>query len=209
MYSYETRKLNIQLVPKTAWYTNLRSVLLNWGSISAKVRSKGKCDICGKEFPVSQLDAHEVWEYDDKTHTQSLNNIICVCRDCHNAVHFGHAQVVGTDEEALEQYMAVNHLPLEEAEEDISEAFDVWRKRSEHEWHFNDDLFKKVKDITGTRPIEYSERPVNGRCYDKVPFEEKELAKKFGAKFDWENKLWYFRTDKERNRFREYLKENM
>ena len=83
MYTYETRKLSFQLVPAKSWYKNLHNFTPRWNEISEKIREKNICEICGKETRV--LDAHEVWIYDDVTHTQSLDKIIAVCKDCRDS----------------------------------------------------------------------------------------------------------------------------
>ena len=69
MYRYEQRKLNIQLIPQTSWYKNLRSILPNWKDVSEHIRNtQTVCQICGSN---DCLHAHEVWEYDDEKHEQS------------------------------------------------------------------------------------------------------------------------------------------
>ena len=72
-------KLDFQLVPDGCWYTNLRSALPKetWDRVRKKAyaRAGGRCMICGK---AGRLEAHEVWEYDDKKHIQKLADVIAV-----------------------------------------------------------------------------------------------------------------------------------
>ena len=67
-------KLDFELVPDSCWYSNLRSILSpeQWDVVrrEAYARAGGKCSICGGQSP--RLEAHEQWEYDEKTATQKL-----------------------------------------------------------------------------------------------------------------------------------------
>lgn len=196
-YKYEQRKLSFQLVPQTAWYTNLRSILPNWSEISNAVRQSDKCECCGKNFDPKELEAHEVWEYDDEKHTQSLKNIIAVCKNCHNTIHIGHASVVGKAAEGLKWYMKVNNISKAEAAEDIKEAFEVWEERSQYDWDLDEEELKtKVQNLLGIS-CDF-EAPIDGKYYANVSYEEKELAKELGAKWDFTRKLWYFNNKEAR-----------
>ena len=202
MYEYETRKLSFQLVPSTCWYTNLRSILPNWPEISYNVRLNHTCDICGSRL--GPFDAHEIWDYDDISHIQSLKNIICVCKDCHNVIHIGHAQIEGTAEQAYEWYIKVNNLTEDQADRDIKEAFYIWEKRSQYNWKlYKDDLIKKTEELTGIKCD--LEDPINNKYYANVSYKDKEIAKKYGARWDNNRKLWYFSSAEKRNK---YIKRN-
>lgn len=52
------------------------------------IRSKGKCEICGKgnEFLASWLVEHHVIEY-SKTQDNSMDNLVMICPDCHGFIH--------------------------------------------------------------------------------------------------------------------------
>lgn len=195
MYNYEKRKLNFQLVPSTSWYTNLRSILPNWSEISNKVRQLGKCEICGTEYDIKDLEAHEVWEYDDNTHKQSLGKIICVCKECHNTIHIGHAQVIHKEKEALAHYQKINGLDKNETLLDEAEAFAIWSERSEYQWTVDEKQLKaRVKSQLG---IECDfDSAIDGKFYAFVTYEDKDKAKELGAKWDAFRRMWYF-NDKE------------
>ena len=130
--------LKTELVPKTAWYSNLRSILTptNWKKLSKAVRerSQGSCPICGLETPIDKLDAHETWAYNDFTHEQLLDKVEGICWDCHRVKHIGKASVDGRFEEALEWHSIVNDISIEESDEIITQDFDVWKERSQHNW---------------------------------------------------------------------------
>ena len=198
MYNYETRKLNIQLVPSTSWYSNLRSILPNWSEISYLVRKPCKCDICGKIGELNDFDAHEVWKYEHNM--QSLDKIICVCKDCHACIHMGHTLIEGDSKKAKQHYMRVNNISLEECENDIEDAFDVWEVRSRLDWFINEP--KLIKQVEETYNISCDlSKPIDNKYYANIPYKLKEKAKSFGAKWDNNRKLWYFTSDMAREKW--------
>jgi hypothetical protein len=133
-------KLNIELVPETSWYQNLRNLTTqeNWDKIrKAAYASCGyKCGICSVE---SKLNCHELWEYDDKKHIQKLNGFIALCDMCHHVKHIGFAGILASRgqldiEKVVEHFMTVNNCDRITFEDHKKKAFDEWRKRSQHEW---------------------------------------------------------------------------
>ena len=201
MYDYEKRKLNIQLVPQKCWFHNLRSLIPNWQAVSKFIRSKGKCDICGKQ--TDDLDAHEVWKYDDKQCIQSLKDIICVCKDCHACIHMGFTQIQGEDafSKAITHYINVNNLTKSQFETDWKEAGAVWLMRSCMTWTADKkQLLGKVKELTGIS-CDFEE-PINGRYYEYVRYEDKDIAKQYKARWDNDEKMWYFMSIDDRNAWR-------
>lgn len=118
------KKLKIELVPESCWYFNLRSILSKnaWDFIKkdAKIRSGGKCAVCGRE--TGRLEAHEVWEYDTKTQTQKLIDVISVCHDCHSAIHIERTALKGDVNRAEDHYMKVNGCSYSQMKKDRSEA---------------------------------------------------------------------------------------
>lgn len=63
--------------------------------------------------------------------------MIALCPDCHLVKHFGFANTQGKGEQALKHFMKINGLKKKEAEKAISEAFDLWRKRSLIDWELD------------------------------------------------------------------------
>lgn len=65
-------KLKIELVPSTSWYDNLRKYTLkqDWDKIRKKAYANYgyRCGICGAE---GRLNCHEIWEYDEKTYSET------------------------------------------------------------------------------------------------------------------------------------------
>ena len=128
-------KLNFQLVPDGCWYTNLRSALPRevWDRLrrAAYRRAGGKCSICGAE---GRLEAHEVWNYDDEKHIQSLADIIAVCPACHEVIHIGRTSLLGREAEAQAHFMKVNGATQSEYHAALGEANRIHAERSRHEW---------------------------------------------------------------------------
>lgn len=131
-------KLSIELVPASAWYTNVRSNVpkAEWDRLRKAVylAANYRCEICngvGDRWPV---ECHEVWLYDDKAHTQTLERLIALCPACHEVKHIGRAGVMGRQAEALEHLAAVNEWTLSEARSYAAECFRVWEERSKHDW---------------------------------------------------------------------------
>ena len=185
-----------------AWYNNLRSFVPNWAEISTKIRSKCTCEICGYRGEISEFDAHEVWKYDDKDHVQSLSKIMCVCKPCHSTIHIGLSGLNGTLDQSLQHYQEVNGLTKEEVNLDYAEAGKVYHSRSMFEWTLDKEkLIKDVESLTGIS-CDLS-KPVNGRYYENVPFDLKDTAKSFGARWDSERKMWYFMSEEARTKWKE------
>ena len=131
-------KLNIQLVPQTCFYKNVRQILMpeQWKIICSQVYSTYyyQCAICdgvGEKHPV---EGHEVWDYDDKNCIQILREILALCPMCHLTVHFGFAQTQGRGTHALKHFMKINKLSKKKALIAIAAAFAVWQIRSAKKW---------------------------------------------------------------------------
>ena len=134
----DTKPLKIELVPSSSFYVSLRSVLRpqQWRKISTGVRKKanGICAVCKKRVGLKNLEAHEVWAYDEKTGVRSLEKIIPVCGDCHEAIHIGKAEIEGRLREAALHYMQVNHCSVETFRKDFDSSYRIWQKRSKMRW---------------------------------------------------------------------------
>ena len=128
-------RLNFQLVPDGCWYTNLRSALPKevWDKLrrAAYARAGGRCMICGAG---GRLEAHEVWSYDDEKHIQKLEDIVAVCRACHEVIHIGRTALMGREAEAQAHSMKVNGATQSEYHAALGEANRVHAERSRHEW---------------------------------------------------------------------------
>jgi len=45
------------------------------------------CDVCGGVGKTYPVEAHEVWNFDDKKYIQKLQKVIALCPLCHQTVH--------------------------------------------------------------------------------------------------------------------------
>jgi len=131
-------KLTVELVPKTAWYSNVRSNVSReeWDVIRHKVYADAGyvCEICGGVGKKHPVECHEVWEYDDKKHVQKLARMIALCPACHSVKHLGRAKIVGIYHLAIDQLMKVNGWTYAEADAYAKKAFEEWKRRSNHPW---------------------------------------------------------------------------
>ena len=142
-------KLKIELVPKTSWGNNARSIWKShvWQKVRlyASERSKNKCEICGGVGERHPVECHEVWEYDDENHIQRFVRLIALCPACHMVKHMGRAQVIGKLDLAIKQFTKVNRCTDEEAMEYIHNQFEQYHKRSEYEWDVQLEEFEEFR----------------------------------------------------------------
>ena len=103
-------KLNFEILPSGAFNNNLRTVLSKkaWDFIrkDAYFRHGNKCSICGAK--PKRLEAHEVWNFDLQTKTQTLVDVISVCHLCHSVIHISRTQLVGEEDKAIIHFKKVN-----------------------------------------------------------------------------------------------------
>jgi hypothetical protein len=133
--------LFVDLVPSSCWFTNICSCVSarDWERLRRMItrRAGQRCEICGRPEDRETrrwLEAHERWTYHDHTGVQVLRRLICLCSDCHQTTHFGHAQITGHAEEALDHLRAVTGMTETQATEHIIEAFQLWQSRSRRTW---------------------------------------------------------------------------
>lgn len=131
-------KLTIELVPKTSWYTNVRSKVskAEWDVIRKRCYKEAgyKCEICNDVGPKWPVECHEIWEYDDEKLTQTLKGLIALCPDCHKVKHPGLAGINGQTDLVLYQLSEVNQISIDEAISYLESCFDLYRKRSQFKW---------------------------------------------------------------------------
>jgi len=80
------------------------------------------------------LEAHERWDFHHTSRTQRLRRLVCLCTRCHQATHFGYAEITDCAEAVLAQLCAVNHWTRADAEAHVAAAASLWRLRSETDW---------------------------------------------------------------------------
>lgn len=130
--------LTIEMVPKTCWYSNVRSHVSKdeWDRLRRIVfeRAGRACEICGSKGRRWPVECHEVWLYDDERHVQKLERLIALCPACHEVKHIGLAGVRGRQAQALAHLAKVNGWSREDARLYLEACFEQWSRRSRHEW---------------------------------------------------------------------------
>ena len=149
------RVLKPAMVPVPLWNRSVCQALgpksKAWRSIRQQVIDdvSGTCDYCTQHYEDGKnMVCHEIWEYDDHSHTATLADFALACRDCNFALHPGAALEVGFRQEvtgkgsiaqrgnqAIEHLSRVNGITLDEAYTMLSQALKLHRERSRHkEW---------------------------------------------------------------------------
>jgi len=141
-------RLTVELVPRTCWFSNLRSELSKdeWDRLRHAVfeRAGGRCEVCGQRGSAHPVECHEVWEYDDDEHVQRLAGLVALCPACHEAKHIGHASTVGRAGQARAHLARVNGWSMDMVELYLESVFEQWSRRSQHEWSL---------DLSWLRPL--------------------------------------------------------
>lgn len=140
-------KLTCELVPKTCWYSNVRSNVSasKWKKISQKTFLKANytCEICGtcKNTGSTKhgMEAHEIWEYtiEGDVRKQKLIRIQCLCKKCHMCKHPGLARIQGKLMVVLYHMMKINNINSNEVEKYLENVFLQWEYRSKFNWELD------------------------------------------------------------------------
>ena len=138
--------LRIQLIPKSTWGVNVRSKVKksDWDKIRKAVYEKAnmECHICEEKY--ESLDAHEVWEFDEENHIQKLVEIIGICKACHNTIHYGRANMIGTQKEARDHFLKVNECDMVDWQNEVLQArVDGLRRNEITDWKLDLSLIEE------------------------------------------------------------------
>lgn len=135
-------KLTVELIPSTCHFSNVRTTVKTkeWDMIRflSYEAADNKCEICkgvGKDQGYKHnVECHEIWEYDDVNHIQTLIGLISLCPTCHQVKHIGRAIKIGKFYQCVKQLAQVNKWTREQIDAHIAEAFDEYKERSKYEW---------------------------------------------------------------------------
>ena len=140
----DRQQLTVELVPRSCWYSNVRSEVsaAEWEVCKRFVagRSGNRCEICGERGPRWPVECHEIWEYDESQfgrHIQRLTGLIALCPACHTVKHIGRAEATGNFLPAAQHLARVNGWDEDETFTYLANAFDLWAERSNHEWQLD------------------------------------------------------------------------
>lgn len=130
--------LIIELVPKSCWYSNVRSNVSKeeWDRIRKIVfdRAGRVCEVCGGRGRRWPVECHEMWMYDDERHIQKLVKLVALCPSCHEVKHMGLAGIRGRAGAAMAHLAKVNNWSMSDAQHYVDAAFETWHRRSRHQW---------------------------------------------------------------------------
>lgn len=135
-------KLTIELVPKTCFFSNVRTLLPKkyWDKLRKESYelASHKCEICGdtgkNQGYNHDVECHEIWVYDDKTRVQKLLGLISLCPKCHQVKHFGRTSAIGKQPEAFKHLEKVNGWNHKQCVKHAGDAMMEWRDRSQYKW---------------------------------------------------------------------------
>ena len=135
-------KLTIELIPSTCHFSNVRTTITKaqWDKLRFHSYEKANyvCEICGQtgieQGYKHKLECHEIWKYNDKTHTQKLVGLISLCPLCHQVKHIGRAFAIGKQADVFQQLETVNQWTHKDVVEHVAKAFEKNKERSKHQW---------------------------------------------------------------------------
>ncbi len=141
------KQLTIELVPQTAWFSNVRSMVskTDWDTLRKEAYKKAnyKCEICcgvGSKHPV---ECHEIWQYENDNYIQKLMGLIALCPSCHEVKHIGLATVRGRQDIAKGHLAKINNWSHEQVNQYVDKQFEKWQQRSKYEWEIDLDWLGK------------------------------------------------------------------
>ena len=145
--SYGGNRLFVDMIPSTAWYANVRSMIhpAEWDRVRAFVyrRANHRCECCGVDTSdptagpggtKTWLEAHERWAYDSRHGVQTLKRLVALCHECHEATHMGLAQVNDRASEATAHLARVRGESVAAANAHIARETKLWNQRSALDW---------------------------------------------------------------------------
>jgi hypothetical protein len=156
-------RLYVDLVPNTAWFSNLRSVLTlpEWAAVKTRTFRAANyvCEICGGRGPNHPVECHERWTYIEDVHLQLLDKTVALCPACHEATHYGLARKRGRELEARDQLLRVNRWTHDQVAKHVSLAMADYERRSSMKWRLDARWlldFVPFSEVTVTKIQEYA-----------------------------------------------------
>lgn len=138
----EQAPLQIELVPRSTWGVNLRSILTakQWDIVRRRCYAEAghRCQICNGVGPRHPVECHEIWSHDDASKVQRLEGVIALCPTCHQCKHLGRLDDAQR-KKALAHLQKVNRWTSAQTKAAVSTAFDLWAERSKYEWRVDTD----------------------------------------------------------------------
>ena len=151
--------LTVELIPKTVFFSNVRTVLPKkyWDVIRKEsyARANHKCEICynkGKDQGFNHdLECHEIWDFNNETRVQKLVSVTSLCPICHQVKHFGRTSAIGKQAQAFKQLETVNGWSHKQCLDHLKEIMIEWLDRSKYKWRLDlsilNELFNIPKEV--------------------------------------------------------------
>jgi len=143
--------LEIELVPQSSHYNNLRKMLTatQWKKLRSKIIPplENKCVICKGSSRGRSLDLHEVWEYDRSTGVQKLVRLEGLCASCHECKHFYFTKMRGNEKRARERLQRLNHLSDIQMHEYELKVHREYLLNSSINWTLDVSLIDNIEDL--------------------------------------------------------------
>lgn len=155
-------KLAVELIPSTCHFSNVRTTVTaaEWDKIRfiSYAAANNKCEICGSHGKLQGykhfVECHEIWNYDDINHVQTLVGLISLCPICHQVKHIGRSIAIGKIGVCKQQLAKVNKWTPKEIDDHIVSSFELHKERSKHQWTLDISMLKTepylidIKDTT-------------------------------------------------------------
>lgn len=154
-------RLFLELVPQTMWGKTVQAIVsietwnvlkLGFGATNRYIppysfpkleekclkscrNEQLKCGICNAVE--DELELHEQWQYDDNQLTQTLTDLIPVCKNCYLTIHFGRAIKLDFADKSKKHLALVNQWTQEQTDKHIHESFEKWQCRSQNHYRLD------------------------------------------------------------------------
>ena len=140
-------KLTIDLLPKGAWGKDFSITLpkKDWDRLryATYEAAEYQCEICGTK--PETLEAHEVWNFDIPSQTQTLVEIKALCPACHGVKHFRNSVRIGYGEQAKHHFMKVNDCGLDTLTKHYLEVESLFEQRNQvRQWEMKAPLLDEL-----------------------------------------------------------------
>ena len=175
-------KLAVELIPSTCHFSNVRTTVTSaeWDKIRfiSYAAADNKCEICKSNGTLQgykhKVECHEIWDYDDINHVQTLIGLISLCPTCHQVKHIGRAIVIGKQTVCFQQLAKVNNWSQKQIEEHILASFQLHKERSKHQWTLDISLLR-------TEPYSIDIKDTTERIFEVKKYKKKKKKKVAGA----------------------------
>ena len=175
-------KLTVELIPSTCHFSNVRTTVTpaEWDKIRfiSYAAANNKCEICSSNGKLQGykhfVECHEIWDYDDLNHVQTLTGLISLCPTCHQVKHIGRSIAIGKLGVCKQQLAKVNNWTQKQIDDHIVSSFELHKERSKHQWTLDISLLR-------TEPYSIDIKDTTERIFEVKKFKKKKKPKVAGA----------------------------